>query len=216
MEMAKLIDHTLLRPDAREEDIGALCREALKYGFHSVCVNPHFIEKARALLRGSEVRVTTVVGFPLGMTLTAVKAYEAMNSALLGAEELDIVINLGALKSGRWDVVRRDISDVMAATRGLLHKVIIEACYLDDEEKKRAATTALEAGAEFVKTSTGFGPGGARAEDVRLIRGVLRDRAGVKASGGIRTLAQAREMIAAGAARIGTSQGRAIMEELKR
>jgi deoxyribose-phosphate aldolase len=213
MEIAKLIDHTLLRPDAREQDVRTLCAEAREFGFHSVCVNPHFVEKARALLRGSGVRVTSVVGFPLGMTLTAVKAYEALNAALLGAEELDMVINLGALKSGRWDVVERDISDVVAVTRGLIHKVIIEACYLDEEEKKRAAGAALEAGADFVKTSTGFGPGGARVEDVRLIRAVVGDKAGVKASGGIRTLAQAREMVAAGATRIGTSRGRDIMEE---
>jgi deoxyribose-phosphate aldolase len=215
MDIAKLIDHTLLRPDAGEADIGALCAEAMQYGFHSVCVNSHFVEKAGTMLKGSGVRVTTVVGFPLGMTLTEVKVYEALHAALLGVEELDVVINIGALKSGRWDLVKKDISDVIAATKGLVHKVIIETCYLGEEEKKKAATTALEAGAGFVKTSTGFGPGGATAEDVRLIRGVLRRRAGVKASGGIRTLAEAREMINAGATRIGTSHGRAIMEELR-
>ena len=213
--IAGSIDHTLLRSDATYGDIENLCREALDFGFHSVCINPFFVKSAKALLKDSQVKVTTVIAFPLGATLTDVKVYEAMNAALLGADELDIVINIGALKSGDWKTVRKDLSDVIMATRGLIHKAIIETCYLDEDEKKKAVMIALEAGAGFIKTSTGFGPKGAELDDVRLINSLVGDRAGIKAAGGIRTLKQVVDFIEAGATRIGTSSGVGIMRELQ-
>jgi len=211
--IAQLIDHTLLKPDATMDEIKRLCEEAVRFGFHSVCVNPFFVPETSAILSGSGVKVTTVIGFPLGMTLTHVKVYEAMESVLRGSEELDIVMNIGMAKSGRWRDVQKDISDVISATKGVVHKVIIEACYLAREEKGEASRMVLETGAEFVKTSTGFGSGSATVEDVRLVRSVVKERCGIKASGGIRSLRQVREFIAAGATRIGTSSGVAIMEE---
>jgi deoxyribose-phosphate aldolase len=162
------------------------------------------------------VRVTTVIGFPLGATLTEVKVYEAMNATLLGADELDIVINIGALKSGDWEIVRKDLSDVIMATEGIIHKAIIETCYLIDEEKQRAVEIALEAGAEFIKTSTGFGPRGASADDVRIIKGLVGEKAGIKAAGGIKTLKEVFSMLDAGATRIGTSAGARIMKETEK
>jgi len=210
--VAGIIDHTLLKAEATEADIRRLADEARRYGFYSVCVNPYYVETAKAFLKGSPVGVTTVVGFPLGMDLTGAKVHEAMGAALAGADELDIVINIGAAKDGLWDVVEKDLYGVIAATGGLVHKAIIETCYLTDHEKREAAEAALRAGAEFIKTSTGYGPGGATVEDVRLIKGVVGDRAGIKAAGGIKTIAQVREMIEAGATRIGTSSGVAIVE----
>ena len=171
---------------------------------------------AKELLKDSNVRVATVIGFPLGMTLTEVKVYEAMNALLLGADEIDIVINIGALKSGDWETVRKDISDVIMATKGLIHKTIIETCYLDDNEKRRAVEIALEVGSEFIKTSTGFGPLGARVRDIRLIKSIVGDAAGIKAAGGIRTLKQVLSMLKAGATRIGTSAGVRIVREIAR
>jgi len=214
--IAGLIDHSLLRPDTTHGDIERLCEEARKFGFHSVCVHPYFIKKAKELLRGSMVKVTTVIGFPLGLTLIEVKVYEAMHASILGADELDIVINIGAVKSGDWNTVRKDISDVIIATKGLIHKTIIETCYLDDSEKKRVVEIALDAGSEFIKTSTGFGPGGARVKDIRLIKGIVKDSAGIKASGGIRTLRRLLEVLEAGATRIGTSAGVRIIRNLKK
>ncbi len=210
--VAGIIDHTLLKAEATEADIRRLADEARRYGFYSVCVNPYYVETAKAFLKGSLCGVTTVVGFPLGMDLTGAKVHEAMGAALAGADELDIVINIGAAKDGLWDVVEKDLYGVIAATGGLVHKAIIETCYLTDHEKREAAEAALRAGAEFIKTSTGYGPGGATVEDVRLIKGVVGDRAGIKAAGGIKTIAQVREMIEAGATRIGTSSGVAIVE----
>lgn len=215
-DIAELIDHTLLRPDASYLDIKRLCEEALQFGFYSVCINPCFIKMAKELLKDSNVRVATVIGFPLGMTLTEVKVYEAMNASLLGADEIDIVINIGALKSGDWETVRKDISDVIMATKGLIHKTIIETCYLDDNEKRRAVEIALEVGSEFIKTSTGFGPLGARVRDIRLIKSIVGDAAGIKAAGGIRTLKQVLSMLKAGATRIGTSAGVRIVREIAR
>jgi deoxyribose-phosphate aldolase len=212
--IAGSIDHTLLRSDATNGDIEKLCKEARDFGFHSVCVNPSFVKSAKEFLKGSEVKVTTVIGFPLGATLTDVKVYEAMNGALLGADELDIVINIGALKSGDWQTVRKDLSDVIMATKGLIHKAIIETCFLNEDEKKKAVMTALDAGAEFIKTSTGFGLKGAEIEDVRFIKSLVGDSAGIKAAGGIRTLQQVVDFIEAGATRIGTSSGVGIMKEL--
>lgn len=213
VDIASLIDHSLLRPDATEADIERLCGEAVQYGFHSVCVNPYFIRRARTLLAGTGVRTTAVIGFPLGMTLTGVKVYEALQACHLGAEELDFVINIGAAKTGDWGLVAKDISDVVAATGGLTRKAIIEAFYLDDDEKRKAAEAALRAGVEFIKTSTGFAPGGATVHDVRLIRSVVGGRAGIKAAGGIRSLADLRALVEAGATRIGTSSGPQIMSE---
>jgi len=209
------IDHTLLRPDATYADIKRLCEEAIQFGFYSVCINSCFIEMTKELLNGSNVRVTTVIGFPLGMTSTEVKVYEAINSSLLGADELDIVVNIGALKSGDWDTVRKDLSDVIMATKGLIHKTIIETCYLDDNEKRKVVETALGAGSELIKTSTGFGPQGAKIRDIRLIKGIVGDAAGIKAAGGIRTLRLVIDMLNAGATRIGTSTGVKIMKDFK-
>lgn len=213
-DIAAVIEHSLLGPTATSEDIIGLCGEAVSHGFYSVCVNPHFVRAAREALAGSGVRVTTVVGFPLGATLTVTKVHEAMNASLLGADELDMVMNIGEGKAGNWDAVIKDISDVVTATRRCVHKVIIEACYLTEEEKKRAARAVLEVGAEYVKTSTGFGPGGAVEEDVRLIKGVVGNRARIKAAGGIKTLSQVRGMLEAGASLIGTSSGVEIIREL--
>jgi deoxyribose-phosphate aldolase len=213
--IARSIDHTLLRGDATQGDIDNLCQEARDFGFHSVCINPSFVKRSKELLKASEVKVTTVIGFPLGATLTDVKVYEAMNAAHFGANELDIVINIGALKSGDWKTVRKDLSDVIMATSGLIHKAIIETCYLNEDEKKKAVMTALDAGAEFIKTSTGFGPKGAEIEDVLLIKSLVGDSAGIKAAGGIRTLQQVVDFIEAGATRIGTSSGVGIMREIQ-
>lgn len=214
-DIASVIDHTLLRPDAMYADIKRLCEEAIQFGFYSVCINSCFIEMTKELLKGSNVRVTTVIGFPLGMTSTEVKVYEAINSSLLGADELDIVVNIGALKSGDWDTVRKDLSDVIMATKGLIHKTIIETCYLDDNEKRKVVETALGAGSEIIKTSTGFGPQGAKIRDIRLIKGIVGDAAGIKAAGGIRTLRLVIDMLNAGATRIGTSTGVKIMKDFK-
>jgi len=213
-DIAGLIEHTLLRPDASYADIPPLCGEARQFGFHSVCVNPSFIRMAKELLRASNVKMTTVIGFPLGMTLTEVKVFEAMQARLLGADEIDIVINIGALKSGDWATVRKDISDVIMATKGIVHKTIIETCLLDDDQKNRVVEIALEAGSEFIKTSTGFGPRGAKVRDIRLIKDIVGDAAGIKAAGGIRTLRQVQSMLDAGATRIGTSAGVKILREL--
>ena len=213
-DIAGSIEHTLLRPYASYADISPLCGEARQFGFHSVCVNPSFIRMAKELLRASDVKMTTVIGFPLGMTLTEVKVFEAMQARLLGADEIDIVINIGALKSGDWATVRKDISDVIMATKGIVHKTIIETCLLDDDEKKKVVEIALEAGSEFIKTSTGFGPRGAKVTDIRLIKDIVGDAAGIKAAGGIRTLRQVQSMLKAGATRIGTSAGVKILREL--
>ena len=212
-DIAKLIDHTLLRPDAAVSEINRLCEEALEFGFHSVCVNPFFIPPAKDVLSGSSVKVTTVVGFPLGMTLSRVKVYEAIEAALNGCDEIDFVMNLGMAKEGRWDLVATDISDVISSTRGIVHKVIIETCFLNVDEKIRASQMVREAGAEFVKTSTGFGRGGATVEDIRLIKSAVENNCGVKASGGIRTTDQVIRLIEAGAVRIGTSASVEIINE---
>jgi len=213
--IAGLIDHTLLKPDATYTDIKRLCEEAIQFGFYSVCINPYFIQLAKELLKGINVRVTTVIGFPLGMTLTEAKVFEAMNASLLGADELDIVVNIGALKSGDWKTVRKDLCDVIMTTKGIIHKTIIETCYLDDNEKKKVVEIALGAGSAFIKTSTGFGPQGVKISDVRLIKSIAGDAAGIKAAGGIRTLRRVIDMLNAGATRIGTSAGVKIMREFK-
>lgn len=216
-DIAKYIDHTLLKPEATPTEIERLCQEARQYGFAAVCVNPPFIKMCADLLRGTNVAVAVVVGFPLGAHTTSTKVFEAEQAIVEGASEVDMVINIGALKAKRDNYVREDIRNVVEAAHRLcsIVKVIIEAALLTDEEKVRACKLAKEAGADFVKTSTGFGPGGATAHDVELMRQTVGAEMGVKAAGGIRTLAQVQEMIAAGATRIGASAGVKIMQEAR-
>jgi deoxyribose-phosphate aldolase len=212
--MAQFIDQTLLKPQATEADIIKLCKGAIKYGFHAVCVHPYFVPLCKAILAGHDTKVATVIGFPLGMSLKSVKVDEAMQAIYYGAQELDIVMNLGAVKSGNWEFVEKELSEIISSSRPALHKVIIETCYLTDREKPVAAEIAVASGAKFVKTSTGFGPKGATVRDVKLLKATLGDRAEVKASGGIRDLAGMLKMMSAGATRIGTSAGEEIMGEV--
>ncbi len=208
-DLAKYIDHTLLRPDATAADIDTLCAEAREFGFAAVCVNPTWVRRCAQNLRGSPVRVASVTGFPFGASTPEVKAAEARRAIRDGAREIDMVINIGALKSRDLDLVRTDIQRVSDACHeaGALNKVIIEAAYLTDEEKVIASHLAREARADYVKTSTGYGPGGATVHDVLLMRETVGPRLGVKAAGGIRTAEDVRDMIAAGATRIGASAG---------
>ncbi|MBV9742827.1 MAG: deoxyribose-phosphate aldolase [Acidobacteriia bacterium] len=213
--IAALIDHTLLKPEATRADIEKVCSEARQYGFASVCVNPFWVPAVEAELRGSPVKVCTVIGFPLGATSTEAKVAEAALALRAGAQELDMVINVGALRSGDEDLVKLDIRAVVEAAReaGAIVKVILETALLEDTRKVTACVLAKQAGAEFVKTSTGFGPGGAKVEDVALMRKAVGPQMGVKASGGIRTLADLEAMVAAGATRIGASASVKIMAE---
>jgi deoxyribose-phosphate aldolase len=212
--LAHLIDHTLLKADATQDQIAQLCYEARKYSFVSVCVNPTNVKLCAQLLEGSDVLVCTVVGFPLGATSTEVKVFEAQQAIRDGATEVDMVINVGALKSRDYELVERDIASIARACHAgnAILKVIIEAALLTDEEKVVACQLAKVAGADFVKTSTGFGPGGAAVEDVALMRRVVGPTMGVKAAGGIRTYEDAQKMIAAGASRIGASASVKIMQ----
>ena len=214
-DLARYIDHTVLKPEAAESQIVQLCEEARRYQFMAVCVNPVWVKRCVQLLQGSSTRVATVAGFPLGATLPEVKAYEARLVVEAGAREVDMVINMGALKSKDDALVARDIALVVQAARsgGALTKVIIEAALLDDAEKIRACQLAVEAGAEFVKTSTGFASSGATAHDVALMRQTVGPQVGVKAAGGIRTYADVVKMIEAGANRIGASASVKIMQE---
>ena len=207
MELAPYIDHTLLKPEATIDDIIRLCHEAAEHRFAAVCVNPVYVALAAHLLTGTGVKTATVVGFPLGATPTAVKVFETKTAIDAKADEIDMVMNIGAAKSGEWQAVIDDISQVVAAADGNPVKVIIETGLLTDDEKRQACQAILAAGAQFVKTSTGFGPGGATAQDIRLFKSEVGDKAGIKAAGGIRTREQAEAMIAAGATRIGTSAG---------
>jgi len=213
-EVLSLIDHTLLKPDATSSMIESLCREAIENNFYAVCVNPCFVKFAKDLLKGSNVKVATVIGFPLGANTKEVKAFETEDAIKNGADEVDMVINIGALKNKDYDLVKEDIKSVVEAAKGKIVKVIIETCLLTDDEKKKACELALEAGAHFVKTSTGFSSGGATVEDVKLMKSVVGDKMGIKASGGIRDLETARKMIEAGATRLGTSSGVKIAKEL--
>ena len=204
--LASYIDHTILKADAQVKDIEKICKEAAEYHFASVCVNAANVAQVAALLKGTDVKVCTVVGFPLGATLAQVKAFEAQEAIKDGAHEVDMVINVGALKSGLLDVVENDIRAVAEACKGkALLKVIIETCLLTEEEKVTACELAKKAGADYVKTSTGFSTGGALAEDIRLMRRTVGDQMGVKASGAVRDLETALKMIEAGASRIGAS-----------
>ena len=213
MNLAKLIDHTLLKADATKAEITKLTDEARKYQFASVCVNPTWVAYCAEQLKGSGVDVCTVIGFPLGANTPEVKAFEAANAIENGATEVDMVINIGALKDGDNDLVLRDIQAVVNAAKGkALVKVIIETCLLTDEEKVRASELSVQAGADFVKTSTGFSTGGATAEDIALMRKTVGPDVGVKASGGVRSLKDLNQMVAAGATRIGASSGVKIME----
>lgn len=212
MNPAKLIDHTILKPVASQEDIRRICDEAKQYGFFSVCINPYWVAYAKERLKGTDVKVCTVIGFPLGANTTAVKEYETQDALKNGADEIDMVINLGALKSGDYDTVLKDIAAVRKACEGKILKVIIETSQLTDEEKVEACKLAAEAGADFVKTSTGFTGGGATAEDVALMRKTVPASMQVKASGGIRSRADFDAMVAAGATRIGASSGVKIIE----
>jgi deoxyribose-phosphate aldolase len=213
--LAAAIDHTLLKATATEEEIRALCAEAILHHFASVCVQPCWVSLCAKLLENSPVKVCTVIGFPLGTTLAEVKAFEAQRCMALGATELDMVINLGALKSHQLELVQADIASVVEAAhpQGALVKVIIETGYLTREEKIMACQLVKAAGADYVKTSTGFGAGGATIEDVALLRSVVGSEMGVKAAGGVKTAADAKAMIAAGATRIGSSAGVRIVSE---
>jgi deoxyribose-phosphate aldolase len=210
--IARLIDHTLLKPDARPEQVEQLCAEALEWRFASVCVNSSYVPWCRRQVEGSGVKVCTVIGFPLGAMLREAKAAEAAAAVNLGADELDMVMNIGWFKAGGDEMVVSDIHRVLDAAQKRPVKVIIEACLLTGEEKERATRLVIDAGAAFVKTSTGFSTGGATVEDVMLLARVAAGRIGIKASGGIRDYATALKMIEAGATRIGTSSGRAIVE----
>ena len=215
--VASMIDHTLLKPDATRAEIEELCREAAQYKFATVCVNPTWVATSARLLAGSGVGVCSVVGFPLGATTADVKGYETRRAIFDGAREIDMVINVGALKSGDLRTVERDIEAVTSTCRdaGALSKVIIEAALLTDDEKATACTLAKAAGADYVKTSTGFGPGGATAADVALMRRVVGAEMGVKAAGGVRDLAGLKAMIAAGASRVGASAGVKIVQQAR-
>jgi deoxyribose-phosphate aldolase len=213
--VARLIDHTLLKPDATRADIEQLCREAAEFTFATVCVNPSWVALCARLLRGTPVDVCSVVGFPLGATTADVKRFETQRVLFDGAREVDMVIDIGALKSGDLRTVERDIEAVTAPCRaaGALSKVIIEAAYLTDDEKVSACSLAKAAGADFVKTSTGFGPSGATVADVALMRRVVGADMGVKAAGGVRDLDALKAMVAAGASRVGASAGVKIVQE---
>lgn len=209
LDLAKYIDHTLLRPDATAAEIDTMCDEAMEYGFASVCINPTWVKRSAERLRGSSVKVCTVIGFPLGATPPEIKAMEARRALRDGAREVDMVINIGALRSGDHDLVLKDIEKVVDAAHegGAIAKVILETALLSDEEKVIASALARQAKADFVKTSTGFNGGGATVYDVALMRETVGPTMGVKASGGVRTLEDAEDMIAAGATRIGASAG---------
>ena len=206
MNISSMIDHTLLKADATEDMIEKLCKEALEYNFAAVCVNPYYVKKAKKFLNGSNVKVATVIGFPLGANTKEVKAFETKKAIEDGADEIDMVINIGALKNKEYDVVKNDINAVVKAANGkAIVKVIIETCLLTKEEKIKACLLSKEAGADYVKTSTGFSTGGATIEDVKLMKETICDAMKIKASGGIRDYETAKAMIEAGASRIGAS-----------
>ena len=213
--IATIVDHTLLKPNATQEEVTKLCAEAKTYCFASVCVNPTYVALCAQLLKGSGVKVCTVIGFPLGSSTPTVKAIEARDAIANGADEIDMVINVGALKSGNDAVVKDDIQAVRDATRGRVLKVILETSLLSDDEKVRACRMAKEVGADFVKTATGFGPGGATVADVALMRKTVGPLMGVKASGSIRDTGTAQQMIEAGATRLGTSASVGIVTDAK-
>lgn len=214
MKIQRYIDHTILKPEATEEQVIRLCEEAKKYNFASVCVNPYYTSLVNKQLEGTEVKTCVVIGFPLGANTKEVKAFETENAIQNGAQEVDMVINVGALKDKKYDVVQEDIKAVVEKAKGkALVKVIIETCLLNEEEIVKACELSVKAGADFVKTSTGFSTGGAKVEDVALMRKTVGHEVGVKASGGIRDFETTKELIVAGASRIGASAGIKIVEE---
>lgn len=215
MKMNKYIDHTLLKPEATQAMIDKLCAEAKEQDFASVCVNPYWVKRSAELLAGTDVKVCTVIGFPLGASTTEVKAAETRDAIRSGATEVDMVLNVGALKSGDLETVKADVAAVKQAAGDVLLKVILETGLLTDEEKETACKLCVEAGADYVKTSTGFGPGGATVEDIALMRKAVGANVGVKASGGVRDGEAALAMIKAGASRIGTSSGVSIVTGAK-
>lgn len=216
MKIQNYIDHTILKPESTEEQVKKVCNEAKEYGFASVCVNSYYTSLVRKELEGTEVKTCVVVGFPLGATLKEVKAFETKKAIENGAQEIDMVINVGALKSQNYNDVKEDIKAVVNAANGkALVKVIIETCLLTREEKIKACEISKEAGADFVKTSTGFSTGGATVEDIKLMRETVGPDMGVKASGGVRTIKDAQAVIDAGASRIGASSSIAIVEGTK-
>lgn len=211
-QIAGMIDHTLLNAVSPQSEIIRICKEAKQHGFATVCVNPYWVPVAARELEGSKVGLTTVIGFPLGASRTEIKAAEAADAITAGATEIDMVLNVGALKSGDIEAVKHDIEEVVRTCKGKAAvKVIIETCYLTDEEKRQASLLCKDAGADFVKTSTGFGTGGATVEDIALIRHTVGPNMGIKASGGVRDLEVARQLIQAGATRLGASSSVAIV-----
>lgn len=205
-KLASMIDHTVLKPEATRGEVEKLCREAVEYGFASVCINPYYVKMAAGLVSGSSVKVCTVIGFPLGANTTEVKTFEAVKAVEEGATEVDMVINVGALKDKDYEVVYNDIKSIVDSVKGkAIVKVILETCLLTDEEKIKACELCKEAGADFVKTSTGFSKGGATTQDIELMRKAVGPDMGVKASGGVRTYEDAAAMVEAGASRIGAS-----------
>ncbi len=215
IELNRLIDHTLLKPEATPDDIRKICDEAREYSFFSVCVNTHFVSLVAEEVAGTDIKVCSISGFPLGAVETSVKAFEARTAVQQGADEIDMVLNVGALKAGQSELVRDDIRSVAEACGDAILKVIIEAALLTDEEKIEVCKLAMQAGASFVKTSTGFGPPGANVRDVEIMRKAVGPDFGVKASAGIRTAEFTLELIRAGASRIGTSSGVQIMKEFR-
>ena len=215
MNIAKYIDHTLLKPETTREQLDQLLEEAKLYDFKSVCINPSHVKYAAEALKDTDVLVCTVIGFPLGATTTASKQFETVDAIKNGASEVDMVINIGALKDGRYDDVQQDIEGVVTSAEGHTVKVIIETCLLTDEEKVKACELSQAAGANFVKTSTGFAGGGATPEDVKLMKDTVGDALEVKASGGVRTVEDFNQMIEAGATRIGASAGVKIIQGLE-
>lgn len=212
MSMNQYIDHTLLKAQATRSEIECLCQEAKKYQFMSVCVNPYWVAYANELLHDTSVKVCTVIGFPLGANTSSVKAFEAKEAVKTGADEVDMVINVGLVKDGLWDQVQADIKAVVDAAKPVLVKVIIETCLLEHDEIVNSCQAAQQAGADFVKTSTGFSTGGATVDDVALMRQTVGPDMGVKASGGIHTFEEAQALIEAGASRLGASKGVAIVQ----
>ena len=215
MGLNKYIDHTILKATASSSDVQKLCEEAIEHEFYSVCVNGCYVADAKHLLQGTDVKVAAVVGFPLGAMTTAAKVFEAKRAIEDGASEIDMVINIGALKDGEYEYVENEIREIKETIGNNVLKVIIETCYLTDDEKKKACELSLNAKADFVKTSTGFGTGGATFEDVELMKSVVGDKAEVKASGGVKDLETAKKYIELGATRLGTSSGIAIVTGLK-
>ncbi len=214
--LAKYIDHTDLKAFATKKDINRLCSEAKKYGFYAVCVNPYRVKEASEFLKGADVKIISVVGFPLGATFTEVKVQETIMAIKNGASEIDMVINIGALKDGDYGLVEKDIREVVDAAHPMHAKVkvIIETCYLNEDEKKKACILSKNAGADFVKTSTGFGSTGAKVEDIEMMREIVGERIGIKAAGGIHSAEEAIAMINAGATRIGASKSVALIESV--